>query len=352
MILGFHYLHYGFNQIDKFGIILFLSLGIAFLLIGSFIPVQRRPAQRVNYLFLFFRKNKIPSPQHILILLAIIPLTLLFLTSALKKSLFLILPLYIAIPFGFLTAPVASISMPFYSYKKWRNFCLSAMAVIITLYFSTEFGLLYAGAPDSVLTKISFSILGDFPLPISQSRLMSLAVIPNGAESTLFEKLNPETIVQFSQDEWIRRTKACQKNSCFDVSDILIPTNLDVPIKVERFYLLLGGCAPEVNKDGALHCNGAHLTAGRINSWLTYLTNTNVARAWLSDPAPLKQYSAVVSLMCKPIDTVTEGTIHKLQLSENAAVKAVANIYFSLYAPDASSQFKPVCNGLNRGRYF
>ena len=352
LILAIHYSKNRFEKADIAATMLCCTFAVLSSFLSLFSPIKRAPTQRDMQQQMFFRKKKMPTFRDALLLLCICLFIYLIFNNAFEGSWILVGAIFIGMMILILIMPVISIAMPIDSANKWTRFCRITAVIFVSIYLASEFSVIYFGNPESNFTKVAYDLLGNFPIPIPESRLLSLARIPNGVESPHFSKITQARIAEISNDEWTKRTAACKSDDCIGVSDLLIPESLTKDQKIERFLLMIGSCSPEFQPNGLIRCKGLKIPRDQMNVWLDFLFRQNIAKDWLESSDVFKQYLAIRSFACRRLDSEIEGKIRALESSTNNSVNNAARLHMSYYFVDAEGKSKFNCPKLNRGDFF
>jgi hypothetical protein len=230
-------------------------------------------------------------------------------------------------------APVSMVVMPRLSYVKWRRACFAIAAVLIFSAITIVLGLVNYGNPKILSTKIALQILGHVPLPLSQIRLLNLAMEPVATFSPLFRKINNDTKKSIPEKAWNNRTAACISSTCLDISDFLIPDDISSDAKSDRFLAIMRLCHPGLLRNTYLRCRLARMNDSRLNKRISELAESKMLNQWLTSDDPLKQFIAIRTFASTPVNKTQEARIKALEDSTDEAVRTAARLHFTFYSP-------------------
>ncbi|WP_347357919.1 hypothetical protein [Bdellovibrio sp.] len=243
-------------------------------------------------------------------------------------------------------APTSALSllvMPWDTHRKWRFVCICLGSVLSILLVLGSLAEIFAGNPRGRPVRWSAYLLGRLPIPLSQERMLSLAMIPNGVEVPSLLKINETTKVEVTEAQWKERTEKCLSNACLDISDSLIPASLTEDQKTDRFIVIMRQCNPGIKDGGYLRCRGVRLSDERLELWLQNLVQSKAIDSWLQSADPLLQFIAIRTLESFTLDQGQTNRIKELQQSADNSVRSAAHFHFAFYAKESCDQAKDRC---------
>lgn len=243
-------------------------------------------------------------------------------------------------------SPISALSllvMPWGTHRKWRFVCICLGSTLSVLLILGSLFEILAGDPSGKPVLWSAYMLGRIPVPLSQERMLSLAMAPNGVEVPQLLKIDEATKAKVTETQWKERTGRCFSNACLDISDSLIPASLTEEQKIDRFVVIMKQCNPGMKDGGYLRCRGPKLSDELLEPWLKKLVESKTIDGWLQGPDPLLQFIAIRTLASFTLDRNQTSRIKELQQSDDRNVRAAAHFHFAFYAKESCDQSRDRC---------